>query len=130
VELFAWFEADGFAWSDGDLGACAWIAADACLAWFDGEDTETSKFDAVAADKALLHGVKDSVDSRLCLGLGQAGAIDYPLDDVLLDQESNLSCATITRYLYGLRRVDVILETVRKNVNAGTVVLRRIYRTN
>ena len=59
VEFLARFEPDGFAWRDADLGASAWITANARLAGADAENAKTPQFDAVARGKSLLQTLKD-----------------------------------------------------------------------
>ena len=86
LEVFAGLEADCLAGGDGDLGACAGIAADAGLAWLDSKDPKAAKLDTVALAESGLHGFKDAVHGRFGLGAGEAGALDYSLDEVLLDQ--------------------------------------------
>ena len=34
----------------------------------------------------MLHGLEDGVDGCFCLGAGKTGALDYALDEILLDQ--------------------------------------------
>jgi hypothetical protein len=85
MKFFAGLEANCFAWSNGDLSACSGIAADACFAWLDGEDTEAAQFDAVARDEGLLHAVEDGVNRRLCFSSGQSGTLNNPLYKILLN---------------------------------------------
>ncbi len=95
LEVFAWLEADGFAGGDGDLGTGTWVASDAGFAGLDGEDAEAAEFDTVATAQSLLHGFEDGVHGGLCLGPWKAGALNYPLDKVLLDQWMSPSCAQV-----------------------------------
>jgi hypothetical protein len=85
MELFAGLEANCFAWSNGDFGACPGIAADAGFTWLDGEDTEAAQFNAVARDEGLLHAVEDGVYGRLCFGPWQSGTLNNPLYKILLN---------------------------------------------
>ncbi len=85
MEFFAGFEANGFAWGNGDFGACSWIAADAGFTWLDGEDTEAAQLDAVACDEGLLHAVEDSVNRSLCFDTWQSGTLNNPLYKILLN---------------------------------------------
>ena len=85
VEVFAGFEADGFAGRDGDFGSGAGVAADACFAGLDGEDAKASELDAVALDQGLLHGVEDGVHGGFGLGAYESGAFDDTLDEILFD---------------------------------------------
>ena len=85
MKLFAGLEANCFAWSNRHFGTCPGIAADAGFAWLNGEDTETSQFDAVARDEGLLHAVEDSVYCRLGFGPWQSGTLNNPLYKILLN---------------------------------------------
>ena len=87
VQLFTGLEPDGLAGSDADLGASPRIAADAGLAWLDGEDAKAAKLDPVARDEGLLHGFEDGINSGLRFGSGKTGPLDDSLDEILLDQE-------------------------------------------
>lgn len=84
VQFFSGFEANCLAWGDGDLGTGPRIAADSCLPWFDGKDSETTKFDAVTGDERLLHTLEDSIHRSLCFCAWKAGAFDYTLYKILL----------------------------------------------
>lgn len=88
VKLLAGFEANGLAWSNGDLGAGSRISTDAGLAWFDGEDSEAAQLDAVPCHKRLLHALEDGVYGRFGLGTGQPGALHNPLNEILLNHLS------------------------------------------
>lgn len=85
MKLFAGFEADGLAGSDRDLSAGARIAADACLAWLDGEDAEPAQLDPVPCNEGLLHAFEDGIDGCFRLGAWESGAFDNALYQVLLD---------------------------------------------
>ena len=86
MEFLAGLEADGLAGGDGDLGAGAGVAAYAGFAGLDGEDAEAAELDTVAGAEGVLHGFEDGVNGGLGLGAGKAGAFDYSLDEILLDQ--------------------------------------------
>ena len=86
VEFLAGLEAHGFAWSDGDFGTGAGIAAYAGLAGLYGEDAEAAEFNAVAFDEALLHGFEDGIDCRLGFCPDQPGTLYNSLNQILLDQ--------------------------------------------
>jgi hypothetical protein len=85
MKLFAGLEADCFAWRNGDFGSGTGIAADASLAWFDGEDAEATKLDAIASNQSLLHAFEDGVYCGFCLGSRQTGALNNPLYKILLN---------------------------------------------
>ena len=87
MELLTRLEANSLAGSDADLGASPRIAADAGLAWLDGEDAKAAKLDPVARDEGLLHGFEDGINSGLRFGSGKTGPLDDSLDEILLDQE-------------------------------------------
>ena len=85
MEFFAGLEADGFAGCDGDFGTCPGIAANAGFTWFDGEDAEAAKLNAIACNEGLLHAVEDSVYRSLCFGTWQSGTLNNPLYKILLN---------------------------------------------
>jgi hypothetical protein len=85
MKLFAGLEADSFARSNGDFSSGPWITADASLAWFDGEDAEATKLDAITSNQSLLHAFEDGVYCGFCLGPRQTGALNNPLYKILLN---------------------------------------------
>jgi hypothetical protein len=85
MQLFAGLEADRFARSDRDFGACSRIAADASLPWLDGEDAKTTQFDAVASNESSFHALEDCVHCSLCFGSWQASSLNHPLYQILLN---------------------------------------------
>jgi hypothetical protein len=85
LEVFAGFEADGFAGGDADLGAGAWVAAYAGFAGLDVEDAEAAELDAVLLGEGGFHGVEDGVDGGFGFDAREAGAFDHALDEVLFD---------------------------------------------
>ncbi len=102
LEILAGLEAHGLAGGNGDLGAGAGVAAYAGLAGLDGEDAEAAELDAVALAEGGLHGFKDGVHGGLGLGAGETGALDYSLDEILLDQcerspSCGLACGEVSR---------------------------------
>jgi hypothetical protein len=68
LQLFAGFEADGFAGRDADLFAGARIAADAGFTGLDAEDAEAAELDALAAAESLFQGFENGFDSLLGFG--------------------------------------------------------------
>ncbi len=97
VELFAGLEADGLSGGDGDLGAGAWVAADAGFAGFDGEDAEAAEFDAISGDEGLFHAFEDGVDGGLGFASGKSGSLYHPLNEVLLNHLSRCPCVELFR---------------------------------
>ncbi len=91
MQLFAWLEANGLAGSDVDLSPGAGVAADAGFASADAEDAKSAQFDALAGCQGLLEALEDRVHCRLSLRARQARALDHVVNDVLLDQRSNLA---------------------------------------
>ncbi len=85
MKLFAGLEANGLSGSDGDFRPSSGVAADACLSWFNSEDTEAAEFNAIARDKGLLHAFEDGIHRGLCFGTRQAGAFNNPLYKILLN---------------------------------------------
>jgi hypothetical protein len=90
VQFLAWLEAHRFAGGDADLGASAGIAANAGFAGADAENAKPAQFDALACGKSLLQALENRIHRGLCLGAGQARALDYMMDDVLFNQRGNL----------------------------------------
>jgi hypothetical protein len=86
VQFLAWLEAHGLARRDAYFGTGAGIAADASLASADAENAKASQFDAFAVGESLLQALENCVYSSLCLGAGQARALNHMMDDVLLNQ--------------------------------------------
>jgi hypothetical protein len=86
VQLFTGLEANGLAGGNGDFRAGAGIASHAGLAGLYGEDAEAAQFNAVSLAKSLFHGLEDGIDSGFRLDAWKSGALNYSLDEVLLDQ--------------------------------------------
>jgi hypothetical protein len=86
VELFAGFEADGFAGGDADFGAGSGIAADSGFAGSDAEDAESAQLNAIAGCQGLFETFKDGVHGRFRFGPRQPCSLDDVMDDILLDQ--------------------------------------------
>jgi hypothetical protein len=91
LQLFAGFEADGFAWGDVDFFAGARIAADAGLARLDAEDTEAAKFDALATAERVLERFEYRLDRLFRLGAADVWrrCVDDGIHDVQLDHKSS-----------------------------------------
>jgi hypothetical protein len=89
VQLFARFEADGFARGDVDFSACAGIAADAGFAGADAEDAKTAQLNAIACGQCLFEALEDRVDCCFSFSPWQACPLDDVMHDILLDQCSN-----------------------------------------
>jgi hypothetical protein len=86
MELFAGFEADGFAWSDADFGASSGVAADSGLARSNAEDAESAQFDTVTGGQGLLEPFEYRVHGSFRLGPRQACPLDDVMHNILLDQ--------------------------------------------
>jgi len=85
LQLFAGFEANGFARWDGHLFTGAGIATYAAFPRFDYEHTEPAQFDPLAAGQGFFHGMEKGIDSLLGLHLWHAGPISYTIDNVQFD---------------------------------------------
>jgi hypothetical protein len=94
MKLLAGFETDSFAGSDADLGAGSRIAADAGFAGADAENAKSAQFDALAGGQGLFETLEYRIHRSLRLGAREASALDYMMDDVLLNQWGNLAGAT------------------------------------
>jgi hypothetical protein len=88
LQLFAGFEAYGFAGRDIDLFAGAGIAADAGFARLNAEDAEAAQLDALAAAHGLLEGFENGLDGLLGLGTADVGGSDDGVNNVQLDHSS------------------------------------------
>jgi hypothetical protein len=99
VQIFARLEANGFSRGDADLGACPGIAADAGFACTDAEDAESAQFDALARCQGLFQALEDRIHRGFGLAARQARALDYMMDDVLLNQWGTLAGITLTNVL-------------------------------
>ena len=91
MEFFAGLEAHSFAWGDAYLSSGSRVAADACFAGADAENAKSAQFDALTGGKSLLQALEDRIHRGFCLDAGQARALDYMMDDVLLNQWGNLT---------------------------------------
>jgi hypothetical protein len=94
MELFARFEANGLAGGYADFGSGARIAADSGFAGSDAENAESAQLDALAGGKSLLEALEDRIHRSFRLGPRQSRALDYMMDDVLLNQWGNLAGPT------------------------------------
>ena len=94
MQFLARFETNGLAGGYADFGTGAGIAADTGFAGADAENAKSAQFDALAGGQGLLEALEDRIHRGLRLGARQAGALDYMMDDVLLNQRSNLAGAT------------------------------------
>jgi hypothetical protein len=86
VQVFAGFEANGFARGDANFGSGTRIAANACFAGPDVEDPKAAQLNAVAVGEGLLEALKDGLDGGLGFYAGQSGTLNYLMYDVLLNQ--------------------------------------------
>jgi hypothetical protein len=86
MQFLAWLESYCLPRGYAHLGTCAGIAADAGFARADAENAKSAQFDALACGQGLLKALKDRIHRSLSLGARQARALDYMMDDVLLNQ--------------------------------------------
>jgi hypothetical protein len=86
VEFFTWLEADGFAGSDADFGACTGIAADPGFARANIENAEAAQLDALALGEGTLEALEYSIHGSLRLVALKAGTLDHMVNDVLFYQ--------------------------------------------
>jgi hypothetical protein len=94
MQFFARLEAHSFAGSDADLGAGSGISADASFAGADAENAKSAQFDALPGGESPFQALENRIHRGLCLGARQARALDYMMDDVLLNQWGILVCTT------------------------------------
>jgi len=86
VEVFAGFEAHGFAGGDADFRSGARVAANSCFSGPDVEDAEAAELDAVSIGECAFETFKDGFDGGLGFHAGQSGTLNYLMYDVLLNQ--------------------------------------------
>jgi len=124
MKLFARLEAYRFAGGDADFGAGAGIPADASFAGADAEDAKSAQFDALPGGESLFQALENRIHRGLCLGAGQARALDYMMDDVLLNQWSILVGTTALTVLRPAGFMPQILLRTRKNGIPGAPFLQ------
>jgi hypothetical protein len=91
VQLFAWLESHRFARSDAHFCPGPWVAANSGFAGSDAEYAKSAQFNTLAGGKSLLETLEYRIHRGFCLGAWQACALDYMMDDVLLNQWGNLT---------------------------------------
>ena len=94
MEFFTRLETDGFAGGYADFGSGARIAADSGFTGSDAENAESAQLNALAGGKSLLQALEDRIHRGFRLGPRQSRALDYLMDDVLLNQWGNLAGPT------------------------------------
>jgi hypothetical protein len=109
MKFLARFKADCFTGGYAHFGTSAGIAADTSFARADAENAKSAQFDTLAGGQSLLQALEDRIHRGLCLGARQACALDYMMDDVLLNQWSNLAGAT---GLTVLRPTELMLQVL------------------
>ena len=82
LQLFAWLEANSFAWRNGNLSSGARIAANAGFAGTHIEDAKSAQLNAVAFGQRALHALKNRLHCHFSFGLGNAGTVDDLINDV------------------------------------------------
>ena len=87
LKLLAGLEANRFPRRNGDLFACAGVAAYAALSGFDDEDAEAAQLDALAARQGLFHRMKKGIHGLFGLHLGNAGALGHTVYNVEFDHD-------------------------------------------
>jgi len=116
MQFLAGLETDCFPRGYADLGTCAGIAANTGFSRADAENAKSAQFDALAGGQSLLEALKDRIHRGFCLGARQACALDYMMDDVLLNQWSTLAGAT---GLTVLRLTELMLQDLFGLWNEG-----------
>jgi hypothetical protein len=113
MQFLARFEAHCLAGRNAHLGAGPGISAYASFAGADAENAKSAQFDALSGGKGLFQALEDRIHRSFCLGARQTRALDYMMDDVLLNQWGNLVGAT---ELTVLRPATVILQNLMRYV--------------
>jgi hypothetical protein len=124
MKFFTRLEAYRFAGGDADFGAGSGIPADASFAGADAEDAKSAQFDAFSRGESFFQTLENRIHRGLCLGARQACALDYMMDDVLLNQWSILVGTSSLTVLRSAGFVPQILLRTRKNGNPGVSSLR------
>ena len=122
MKFLARFKADSFSRSDAHLGAGARITADACFAGADAENAKSAQFNALTGGQGLLEALENGIHRSLRLGPRKAGALDYMMDDVLLNQRGNLAGAT---GMTVLRPEGLMLQVLRRLWNSNFFILMK-----
>jgi len=86
LQFLTGLKADRLAGRDGYFGAGTRITADARLTWTHIEYTEAAEFDALTLRQRPLHAFENSFHCHFGLGFGNAGFVDYFVDDIQLNQ--------------------------------------------
>ena len=94
MQFLARLEADGFAGCNADFRSGAGIAADPGFAGADAENAESAQLNALTGGKGLLQAFENCIHGGFRLGARQARALNYMMDDVLLNQWGTLDDAT------------------------------------
>lgn len=85
LQLLARFEADSFSGRNGNFGAGARIASDACFPGADIEHAEAAQLNALAVGQRTLHAFKYRFDRHLGLGFRNPSSVDHFIDNIELD---------------------------------------------
>src|SRR5580698_3650373 len=123
MQFLARFETHRFSRSDTHFGPGARVAANACFAGADAENAKSAQFDALAGGQSLLQALKNRIHRGLCLGARQACALDYMMDDVLLNQRGNLAGATGLNVLRLTLLMLQVSQRLRNNTSYSTCFL-------
>jgi len=94
MEFFTRLETDGFAGGYADFGSGARIAADSGFTGSDAEKRRIRATQCARRGKSLLQALEDRIHRGFRLGPRQSRALDYMMDDVLLNQWGNLAGPT------------------------------------
>ena len=116
MQFLARFEAYSLAGGDANLGAGSRIAADPGLAGAHTEDAKPAQFDALTGGESLFEALENRIHRSFCLAAGEACALDYMMDDVLLNQWGNLAGAT---GMTVLRPTEMMLQVLCRLGNSG-----------
>jgi hypothetical protein len=87
LQFLAWLKSHRFAGRNGDLGTGSRIAPDTRLTWPNIENAEAAEFNPVTLGECFFHGLENGFHSHFGLGLGDAGTINYFIDDVEFDHK-------------------------------------------
>src|SRR5579883_313897 len=87
LQLFPWLKPNCLPGWNANFGAGPGIASDACLAWTNVENAESSQLNAVTIGQGFLHAFEDRFHGHLSLSFGDPGFGYHFIDDIQLDHK-------------------------------------------
>src|SRR5271167_4559770 len=85
LQFFAWLEAHGLPWRNGNLCAGTRVSPDTGLPRPDIEHAEPAQFNPIALGERTLHAAENGFYGQFGFGFSDSGLVDHFVDDVKLD---------------------------------------------